>query len=149
MVRIEHANTRRVMRGTAAPIGAMLVSAALAVALVMAVPTAAHAWGGPSGGMHGGGGGWHGGSMHSHDMHGHDHDHSFNSFSLSLGFPIYSGPAYYPYPYSYPYPAYYAPPAVVVPQGAPCQQGQWRQSDGSVVSGVACLGPDGNWRLAN
>jgi hypothetical protein len=115
-------------------IATALVAGAIAMAFAVALPTSAHAW---NGGFHGGG--WHGGGWHGHSR-------SFSSFSLSLGFPIYPGPAYYPYAY----PVYYAPPpVVVVPQGSPCQQGRWRQADGSVVSGVACLGGDGNWRLAN
>jgi hypothetical protein len=70
-------------------------------------------------------------------------------FFVPLGPPAYYAP--YPQYYApayYPPPVYYAPPAVV-PQAAPCQRGLWRQDDGSVVRGVACLGPDGNWRLAN
>lgn len=53
-----------------------------------------------------------------------------------------------------PAPGYYAPPQVVEPappvaQGAPtCTQGQWRQQDGSIVTGVACLQPNGTWTLA-
>ena len=76
-----------------------------------------------------------------------------NFFALSLALPIYAGPpAYYaPYPY-YP-PAYYGPvyyaPAPVAPQAPTCRQGLWRQDDGSVVRGVACLAADGYWRLAN
>ena len=68
--------------------------------------------------------------------------------------PVYYGPAYYP-PYAYaPAPVYYAPPPVYYapPTAAAtpnCSQGRWRQADGSIVSGIACLQPDGNWRLAN
>ena len=53
-----------------------------------------------------------------------------------------------------PAPEYYGPPAVVEPappvaQGAAsCTQGQWRQQDGSIVPGVACLQPNGTWTLA-
>jgi hypothetical protein len=68
------------------------------------------------------------------------------------------GPYYYPPPAYYPPPGYYAPPPVVVapaPVAAPaaqlstptCNQGQWRQQDGSVVNGVACQQADGTWKL--
>ena len=80
--------------------------------------------------------------------------------SLHVGIPLYAGPpAYYYGPYYAPYayapapiyynsppPEYYAPPAVAVPN---CSNGRWRQTDGSIVSGIACLQPDGTWRLAN
>lgn len=84
--------------------------------------------------------------------------------SLHVGIPLYAGPpayygpyygpSYYP-PYAYaPAPVYYAPPPVYYAppsaMAAPnCSQGRWRQADGSIVSGIACLQPDGNWRLAN
>jgi hypothetical protein len=83
--------------------------------------------------------------------------HTF--FSLSVGIPLYAGPpAYYYGPYyapTYyaPAPVYYPPsPVVVVPApvaNASCRSGLWRQSDGSVVNGVACLQANGTWRLAN
>jgi hypothetical protein len=86
-----------------------------------------------------------------------------SSFSLHVGVPLYAGPpAYYgpyyggPYypPYAYaPAPVYYAPPPVYYAPSATaapnCSQGRWRQADGSIVNGIACLQPDGNWRLAN
>jgi hypothetical protein len=81
-------------------------------------------------------------------------------FSLRVGVPLYAGPAYYPAyygPYPYYQPAYasvyYAPPPVVVvpvtPVVASCRNGLWRQQDGSVVNGLACLQPNGVWQLAN
>jgi hypothetical protein len=151
MVLLRHADKTKQARRTRSLVGTVC-AIALATAMTVTLPTAAHAWG-SGGGSHGGS--MHGGSMHSHggsSGHSHGgHGHSFNSFSLSLGFPFYSGPAYYPYPYPYAYPAYYVPPPVVPlpPQSASCQQGRWRQADGSIVSGTACLGADGNWRLAN
>jgi hypothetical protein len=76
----------------------------------------------------------------------HARSHTF--FGLSLVVPV-GPPAYAPPPYYYAPAYYYPPPVVVAPQAAPCQQGLWRQSDGSVVRGLACLSADGNWRLAN
>ena len=90
---------------------------------------------------------------------------------LHVGIPLYAGPpAYYPaygygpysyvpgygpghapYPY-YPAPVYYAPPPVVVvpaPAASACRNGLWRQLDGTVVNGVACLRADGVWQLTN
>lgn len=81
--------------------------------------------------------------------------------SLHVGIPLYAGPPAYYYgpsyyaPYAYaPAPVYYAPPPVYYAppsaMAAPnCSQGRWRQTDGSIVSGIACLQPDGNWHLAN
>jgi hypothetical protein len=77
--------------------------------------------------------------------------------SFSVGLPLYAGPpAYGPYyapPYYYaPAPVYYAPPPVVVtpaPVAPACRSGLWRQTDGSVVNGVACFQPNGTWRLNN
>ncbi len=62
---------------------------------------------------------------------------------------------YYPPPYYAPPPVVVAPPVTYAPAPAPaaaqaaptCNQGQWRQQDGSVVNGVACLQPDGTWKL--
>lgn len=83
--------------------------------------------------------------------------HTF--FSFNVGIPLYAGPpAYYYGPYyapTYyaPAPVYYPPPPVVVvpaPVAAPpCRSGLWRQSDGSVVRGVACPQTNGTWRLTN
>ena len=46
---------------------------------------------------------------------------------------------------------YYPPPRTVVvqqPAVAPtCTSGDWRQFDGSIVQGVACLQPNGTWQL--
>jgi len=80
---------------------------------------------------------------------------------VGLGFPVYAPPVYYyPPPYYYspyyypppvvyaPPPAVYAPPAPVVQSATSCTNGKWRQQDGSVVNGVACLQPDGTWKLA-
>ena len=79
---------------------------------------------------------------------------------IGLGFyappPVYYAP---PPVYYAPAPAYYypAPPPMVV-EPAPmivqqyrptCENGDWRQDDGSIVSGIACLQPNGTWRLAN
>lgn len=72
---------------------------------------------------------------------------------IHVGVPLYAGPPAYYYPpyYYYPAPVYYAPrpvyyvPAPVAPN---CSSGRWRQADGSIVNGVACLQPDGSWRLA-
>jgi hypothetical protein len=86
---------------------------------------------------------------------------------VGVGIGPYWGPGYYAPPppyYYYPPPAYYPPPptyyapppvAAAPPPAAPaavqtapaCNQGQWRQADGSVVSGVACQQPDGTWKL--
>lgn len=79
--------------------------------------------------------------------------------SLHVGVPLYAGPpAYYYGPYYAPYayapapvyypppPVYYAPPVMAAPN---CSTGRWRQTDGSIVSGIACLQPDGTWRLTN
>jgi hypothetical protein len=83
--------------------------------------------------------------------------HTF--FSFNVGIPLYAGPpAYYYGPYyapTYyaPAPVYYPPPPVVVvpfpAAAASCRSGLWRQSDGSVVNGVACLQTNGTWRLSN
>jgi hypothetical protein len=83
--------------------------------------------------------------------------HTF--LSLNVGIPLYAGPpAYYYGPYYAPTyyappPVYYPPPPVVVMPApvaaASCRSGLWRQSDGSVVNGVACLQTNGTWRLAN
>lgn len=81
-------------------------------------------------------------------------------FSLHVGVPLYAGPSpyYYGYgpyyaPYGYgPPPIYYAPPPVVVvpaPVAASCRSGLWRQQNGSIVNGVACLQPNGVWQLTN
>jgi len=69
--------------------------------------------------------------------------------SFGIGVPLAVAP---PVVYA-PAPLYYAPPVVVagpppVVQTAPsCSQGQWRQQDGSIVAGVACLQPNGSWTL--
>jgi len=83
--------------------------------------------------------------------------HTFLSFSV--GIPLYAGPpAYYYGPYYAPVyyapaPVYYPPPPVVVisaPIAAPsCRSGLWRQTDGSVVNGIACLQANGTWRLTS
>jgi len=132
----------------------------LAAALVLAVGllSAAGAAQAMNGGFHGGGsqgGGFHGGVPHGgfhgefHDGHFHHHHfHNrffFGGFGGCCGDPFWGG--YYPYyPYNYPY---YDPPPAGVTQDQPnCQSGQWRLQDGSVVSGTACLQPDGTWRMA-
>jgi len=76
---------------------------------------------------------------------------------VGIGLPVYApGPYYYYGP-----PVYYAPAApvvagpvvaapsgpAVVPATPSCNQGQWKQADGSVVTGTACLQPDGTWRM--
>jgi len=80
----------------------------------------------------------------------------------SFGFYYGSGPYYRPYHHHYFHPRrvvvvapfYYPPPpprTVVVQQAVPytptCTNGQWRQIDGSIVNGVACLQPNGTWQL--
>ncbi|HYB09180.1 MAG TPA: hypothetical protein VEJ16_05890 [Alphaproteobacteria bacterium] len=106
------------------------------------------------------------------------HFHDGGHVVLDFGFfgppaPVYVAPPppayYYPPPVVYaPPPTVYAPPpAVYAPPPAPpaavqapppgaavqaqpsCSSGQWRQSDGSIVNGTACLQPDGTWRLTN
>lgn len=45
---------------------------------------------------------------------------------------------------------YYPPPRPVVVQPAytpTCTSGDWRQADGNIVHGVACLQPNGTWKL--
>jgi len=78
--------------------------------------------------------------------------------SFSVGLPLYAGPPAYSYgPYYAPYyyapaPVYYAPPPVIVtpaPVAPVCRSGLWRQTDGSVVNGVACFQPNGTWHLNN
>jgi hypothetical protein len=71
---------------------------------------------------------------------------------FGIGIGIFPPPVYYapppPYYYGPPPVVYAAPPPVVVQQTAPtCTNGQWRQADGSVVNGVACLQPNGTWQL--
>lgn len=140
----------------------------LAAALVLAfglfsVAGAAHAM---DRGFHGGG--FHGGGFHDSGFHHHRFHNDFfffGSFGGCCWGPSWGwspwwdpwwgwGPSwagYYPYyyPYSYPPPASYYPPPAGVTQAQPnCQSGQWRQQDGSIVSGTACLQPDGTWKLA-
>lgn len=91
------------------------------------------------------------------------------AFADSFAFFYGSGPHYYrPYhhrhfyrPHFYrphrvvvvaPPPVYYYPPprTVVVPQptySPSCTTGDWRQVDGSIIHGVACLQPNGTWTL--
>jgi hypothetical protein len=73
--------------------------------------------------------------------------------------PVYYAPAYAPAPVYYaPAPVYspsYPPPVAVaaaptiVQTGPTCTDGKWRQEDGSIVDGVACLLPNGTWKLAD
>ncbi len=128
-----------------------------------------HGGGFGGGGFHGGGfggGGFHGG-FHGGGFHHHSHNNFFffGSFGGCCWGPSWGwgpgwdpwwgwGPSwagYYPYyyPYYYPPPAtYYPPPAGVTQSQSNCQSGQWRQQDGSIVSGTACLQPDGTWKMA-
>jgi hypothetical protein len=87
------------------------------------------------------------------------------AFADSFGFFYGSGPHYYrPYHRHFyhphrvvvvaPPPVYYYPPppprTVVVQPPAynqSCTTGDWRQADGSIVHGVACLQPNGTWTL--
>lgn len=76
-----------------------------------------------------------------------------SSFHFHLFVPLYAGPpAYYYPPAYYPAPVYYYPPPVYyapAPAAAPsCSTGRWRQFDGSIVYGTACLQPNGAWKLA-
>jgi hypothetical protein len=72
---------------------------------------------------------------------------------FGFGIDLFPPPVYYAPPpvYYAPPPVVYAAPApVVVQQSAPtCTSGQWRQADGSVVNGVACLQPNGTWQLTH
>ena len=95
------------------------------------------------------------------------HHHGGGGTNVFLGFGFYSPPPVYYYPpppvYYYPPPVVYAPPPAVYapPPAAPapptsavqtqptCNSGQWRQQDGSIVNGVACLQPNGTWQLSN
>ncbi|HLI12939.1 MAG TPA: hypothetical protein VKY65_15205 [Alphaproteobacteria bacterium] len=62
--------------------------------------------------------------------------------------PVYYYPPPPPYYYAPPPPVVVAPPPPVIVQGGPsCTSGKWRQEDGSIVNGVACLQPDGTWKL--
>jgi hypothetical protein len=79
--------------------------------------------------------------------------HGGTNVVIGLGFyappPVYyaPAPAYY---YPAPPPVVVQPAPVIVQQYQPaCQNGDWRQDDGSIVSGTACLQPDGTWRLAD
>ena len=118
----------------------------------------AHGGGFHGGGFHGGGfhgGGFHGGGFHG-GFHGHDFDH--HHFRHDHDFFLYGGCGWDPYcagynpydPYDdYPPATADDPPPAGVPQSQTnCQSGQWREQDGSIVSGTACLQPDGSWRLA-
>lgn len=63
--------------------------------------------------------------------------------------PVYyaPAPAYY---YPAPPPVVVDPAPVIVQQYQPhCENGDWRQEDGSIVSGIACIQPDGTWELAD
>ena len=84
--------------------------------------------------------------------------HTRTFIGIHVGIPLHAGPpAYYYGPYYGPYyyapapvyylppPVYYYAPTVAVPN---CSSGRWRQADGSIVSGVACLQPNGTWKLA-
>jgi hypothetical protein len=127
-------------------LGALALGTAMLLATLPAPAFAAHNYSGHGYGGHGygrgygGRGGWGGG--------------------WGWGPGVYWGGPYYPYydPYSDPdYSDYYTPPptyAAPPPAAAPaqtqssgCQAGNWRQSNGSVVSGTACLQTDGTWRL--
>ena len=149
-----------------------LTAIVLAFGLLSAA-SAAHAM---DRGFHGGGfhgGGFHGGGFHDGGFHHHRFHNDFFFFGGFGGFggccwgpswgwggwdpwwgwgPSWAG--YYPYypyysPYYYPPPASYYPPPAGVTQSQPnCQSGQWRQEDGSIVSGTACLQPDGTWKMA-
>jgi hypothetical protein len=99
------------------------------------------------------------------------HDHDGGRVFLDFGFFGPPAPVYYPPPppaYYYPPPVVYAPPpppvvyapapaapvqalppAASVQAQPSCSSGQWRQGDGSIVNGTACLQPDGTWRLTN
>ncbi len=81
-----------------------------------------------------------------------DWHHGGSHVVIGLGFyappPVYyaPAPAYY---YPAPPPVVVEPAPVIVQQYQPtCQNGDWRQEDGSIVSGIACLQPDGTWKLA-
>ena len=112
-----------------------------------------------------GGGHWHAGGFHGGFHHGHfRHHHFHNNFFLFGGFggwgwgpwwdPYWGWADYYPYYPSYPYyyyplPAFYYPPPAGESGYQPnCQSGPWRRQDGSIISGTACLQPDGTWRMA-
>ena len=77
------------------------------------------------------------------------------SFSYSNGYRHYRPYHHHFYPRRVvvvaPYYYYPPPPRTVVvqqPYYTPsCTSGQWRQLDGSIVNGVACLQPDGSWQL--
>ena len=158
-------------------LGRLAAAFVLALGLLFAAGAAQAMDGGfHGGGFHGGGfhgGGFHGGGFNGccfHDGHFHHHG-SHNNFFFGFGFggwgwgpwwdpwwgwgPSWGGAGYYPnygypYPYSYyPPPAGYDPPPAGGSQYQPnCHGGQWRQQDGSIVSGTACQQPDGTWRMA-
>jgi hypothetical protein len=50
--------------------------------------------------------------------------------------------------YDAPPPVVVTPPPIVLQYQSVCQSGLWRYADGAVVSGVACLQPDGTWKMA-
>jgi hypothetical protein len=167
------ATTSRYLRA----FGRLAAVLVLALGLLSAAG-AAHAMdrGFHGGGFHGGGfhgGGFHGG-FHDRGFHHHRFHNDFFFFGGFGGccwgpswgwdpwwswgpswagyypyYPYYYPSYYYPSYYYYPPPASYYPPPAGVTQSQPnCQSGQWRQEDGSIISGTACLQPDGTWKMA-
>ncbi len=127
---------------------------ALGLGLVMLFGTlpapahAAHYYHGSGGYYHGGGGYYHGGGW------GWRGGCCWGGWGwgpgIYFGSPYYYDPSYDPDYYGY----YTPPPAVVAPAPPPasstvsnCQNGTWRQANGTTVTGTACLQSDGTWRM--
>jgi hypothetical protein len=90
------------------------------------------------GGWHGGGWGWHGGCCWGGWGPG-----------VYYGGPYYYDPSYDPNYYGYytPPPVAAAPPPAANATVSNCQNGSWRQANGTMVTGTACLQSDGTWRM--
>jgi hypothetical protein len=138
---------------------------ALALGLVIAassVPAYAHQGGGHGGWSHGGGGWGHGGWGHGGwgrggwggggwgyggwgwgpGWYGYGWGWPYNPYYYNYGSydPNYYNPGYYGYG------AASQAPAVVQNQPV-CRQGEWREANGGTVTGTACQGADGAWRM--